>query len=398
MNRAGPAWVLAGLLAGLAGVQDPRDEPEPDEPAHELGVYVRLKGEDALEFFPWRNESTVNQQLRRLRDAKGGQLTFAPGTYTVNRGFIVPQVPDLTISGSPGTELVFAAEPATPLTVKPALEGDTVLYIEPADGLRVGWEYQLYAPDHDLTRVLEFRVAAVEGNEVRLTKPVKFLPHYPSVPADCRVLITVNFFKVLGCPRLVIENLSMDGTGRGAVRGHTLYCGVYATGLVQHARPTISGLTVRGCTFRGLMGRGVAAYGLADVLIEDCEFHQIHAQAIEIDHYASGLVTGNLIDEAEVGVMLNDCFETVVEDNEIRDCLTAIRLLRIFPEDWINVGNIVRKNRVGPGNRRGIKLDDEVSTGLTGNHIVENHFIGQGPKSRVINPEGNTVERNTSER
>jgi hypothetical protein len=361
------------------------------------GVYVRLAGEETSTFYKWFSERTVNRQLRRLREAGGGELTFAPGTYRVLRGFIVPQVPNLSISGSPGTELVFMPEPATPLTVQAVLEGDHAIRVDRAEGLYPGWEYQLYAPDLDTTRVLEFRIEAIEGNDLILSEPVKFLPRQDSIPVGSRVLVTSNFFKVLGSPGLVIENLILDGRGRGDVRGHTLYGGVYATGLLQHARPEVHGLTIRNCTFRGLKGRGVAVYGLADVLVEHCEFHDITAQAIEIDHYSSGRVADNLVDGAEVGVMLNDCFETVVEDNELRNCLTAVRLLRIFDEEWINVGNVVRHNRIGRGNRRGVVFEDEVSSGLCGNYVLENHFIGQGPKSRVIDAEGNTVEGNTSE-
>ena len=391
------ASVPALALLALAGCQRPEAAPRAPRAVDERGVYVRLAGEETPEFVPWSSEATVDRQLRRLRDAGGGELRFAPGTYPVLRGFTVPRLQDVTISGSPGTELVFKREPPTPLTLTAVEEGDRTIKVDRTESLYAGVGYQLYAPYLDTTRVLEFRIESIDGQDVRLEEPVKYLPRQTSIPAGSRVLMTCNFFRVMGSSRVVIEDLTMDGRGRGDVRGHTLYGGVYASGLVQHERPTISGLTVRNCTFRGLKGRGIAVYGLADVLIEDCEFRDITAQAIEIDHYSSGRVVGNLVDGAEVGVMLNDCFETVVEGNELRNCLTAVRLLRIFGEDWVNTGNVVRGNRIGPGNRRGVVFEDEVSTGLTGNYVIENHFVGQGPKSRFVDAEGNTVEGNTFE-
>jgi len=393
-----PSLLLVAIAALLTAVR-PSVVPQTPaaQPAVERGIWVRLKGEEQPSFFPWASEVTVNRQLRRLRDAEGGELTFAPGTYSVLRGFLVPQVPDLTISGSPGTELVFKDEPRTPLTLDVVESGARTIRVDRTDDLRVGLEYQVYAADLDKTRVLEFQVESVEGDTIHLAEPAKLLAHYESIPAGSRVLLTCNFFKVLGCQRLVIQGLSMDGRERGDVRGHTLYGGVYASGLLQHARPKIHGLTVRDCTFRGLAGRGVAVYGYDEVAIENCEFHDITAQAIEIDHFSSARVAGNRIDGAEVGVMLNDCFDTLVEDNELSNCLTAVRFLRLFGEDWVNTGNVVHNNRIGPGNRRGVVFEDEIADGLSGNRVVANHFIGQGPKSRIVDPGANKVEGNTHE-
>ena len=146
------------------------------------------------------------------------------------------------------------------------------------------------------------------------------------------------------------------------------------------------------------MGRGFCVYGWADVRIEDCGFYDIHAQAIEIDHFSSAYVASNHIVGAESGIMLNDCFETVVEGNILRECMIGIRLLRIFPEEWINTGTVVQDNRIGPGCNKGIAFEDNQGSGVTGNFIRGNHFIGIGKQMQIVESEGNTVKRNTSDR
>jgi hypothetical protein len=361
------------------------------------GLFVHSAGTDETRFVPWSSEVTITREIRRLRD--GGTIRFAPGTYVIDEAIVVALANNLTISGSAAVTLEFAPGPErTPRTLSAVEAGDTTLHIDHPGDLIAGRRYQLYPPESDLNRVLEFIVESVEDGQVLLTKPVAFMPLIKEIPAGCRVIEEVNFFRVLGSPGTVIENFTLDGMGRGEIRGHTLFTGVYASGLlVGGGRPKVSGLTVRGCDFRRLTGRGVAAYGIADVLVEECSFTDIRAQAIEIDHYSQGLVRRNVVDGAEVGVMVNDAFETVVEHNVLSNCWTAVRLLRIFPEDWVNTGNIVRSNRIGPGCTRGVALDDDLSNGLIGNEITGNHFIGMERGVRVIGRRRNQVADNTSE-
>ena len=54
-----------------------------------------------------------------------------------------------------------------------------------------------------------------------------------------------------------------------------------------------------------------------------------------------------------------DLVETVVEGNVLRGChKAAVRVLRIFPEDWVNTGNVVQDNRIGPKCNKGIAFED----------------------------------------
>jgi hypothetical protein len=387
--------------AELAQEPSEEEEPEPSEPpevgwAAGPGVFFRKHGASRYRFVAWKSEESVNRVFAAMRQWGGGEVHFAPGTYTLELGFEAFRVPNLTVSGSPGVVLQFAHGPVEPpRTLRPVEEGDTNIVVDRADGLRAGRPYQLYSPKRSGARVLDFEIESIEGDTLHLRRPVAFMPMVSEIPAGSQVLLELNAFRFRECPGLVIENLTIDGRGRGPVRGHTLYCGVYATGRYRAGeRPTTRGMTVRGCTFKNLMGRGVCAYGIADVVVEDSTFLDIHAQAIEIDHYSSGYVARNHVRGAEVGVMLNDAFESVVEGNVLSGCRKeAVKVLRIFPEDWVNTGNVVRDNRIGPDNRSGVVIGSDIDVPITGNSVLGNHFVGLEPELRVVAPEGNEVER-----
>lgn len=364
------------------------------------GLLVRRRGEERLQYVPWVSEETGNEALRYLKYWGGGELHFLPGRYLIEQALEVRSTPDLTISGTPGAVLEFAPGPeVAPRTLAPLQRGDTFMLVDRPEQMRVDRLYQLYSSDRDNTRVLEVEVRSIEGNRVNLYEPVAFMPMITEIPTDCRVFEDVNIFRVRKSPRLTIQNLVLDGKGRGTVRGHTLYGGIYATGNYKVGRrPTTLGLTVRGCTFQNFEGRGLCVYGIGGLRVESCGFYDIRAQALEIDHFSSGHIINNDFDGAEVGVMVNDAFESLVEGNTIRNCRIGVRVLRIFPQDWVNVGNVISSNRIGPGGVKGIAFDDDLRDGLTGNYAVGNHFIGLGPKVRITHPEGNTVEGNTHER
>jgi hypothetical protein len=364
------------------------------------GLFVRRKGAERLEFVPWESEDTADAVFRYVKFYRGGEVHFTPGRFPFRQGLDVRGIPGVRISGSPGTVLEIADRPEkTPLLTAPALPGDLYLTVDRPELMRAGWRYQLYSPDNDRTRVLEFEVHRVEGDRVYVYDRIAYMPMVDEIPAGSRVLEEVNLLRIRKCDGAVIEGLTFDGRGQGAVRGHTIYGGIYATGLYKSGeRPTTSGLTVRGCTFRGLMGRGFCVYGWGDVRVEDCGFYDIHAQAIEIDHFSSAYVTANHIVGAESGIMLNDCFETLVEGNVMSDCLIGIRLLRIFPEEWVNTGNVVQDNRIGPNCNKGIAFEDNEGSGNTGNKVRGNHFVRIAESLRIHAAEGNTLKRNTSER
>jgi hypothetical protein len=386
---------LMTFALGAFGVVAPSSASEAGDMGEDpRGVFVRRKGKERFRFTEWTSEEMLVRIFENLRTWQGGELHFAPGTYTFERGIDISGIPDLTISGSPAVVLQFADGPkVTPLMLEAAKEGDTTLRVDSTEGLKEGWWYELYAPDLDATRVLEFKIVSIDGQLVHMKNPVSFMPHVSEIPAKTRVFSQINMFRIRKCPRFKLANVTVDGRTRGPVRGHTTYCGVYANGDYHVGeRPRTSGFTVTGCTFKNLQGRGFCAYGLGGILIEGNVFQDIRAQAIEIDHFSSGHVINNLVDGAEIGVLLNDAFESLVEGNVLRGCGTGVGFLRIFPQEWVNTGNVVRDNHVGPGCRKGVEFIDRVFDGLAGNTVQGMRFVDLPEERQIIGHEGNTVQ------
>lgn len=377
-------FFVAALTAPLMLQSPSEQQPEaaPRGARQTEGLFVRRTGDKYPTFVPWESEATANSIFEQLAGI-GGEVHFAPGTYVLEQGFEIEGVPDLTISGSPGVELQFAPAPEVePRTTAPLRRGSTELLVDRPDLMVPGWDYQLYAANGRGDRLLEFTVAAVEGERVLLEKPVAYMPHVKAIPPGCRVLIEVNGFEVQKCPGLVIQSLSIDGRGRGTVRGHTIYSGVIAAGDYRAGRrPRVFGLTIRGCTFRGLMGRGIAFYGLDEVLIENNYFSAIRAQAIEVDHFSSGHVLFNYVNRAQSGVTLNDSFKALVEGNTLANCDFGVYFMKVFEQRWVNTDNEVVNNTFGPGCVRAVVFRDP---GIEGNRIRGNRFIGLHERFRVV--------------
>lgn len=380
----------------FAKPMDPSRPPSPYAPGdlgrHAPGFFLRAHGETRFRFVDWESENTLTQALAALPKSETGtaEVRMAPGRYVVEQEIVIESVDRLTITGGPSAQFVFADGPdAVTSLAAPVEPGDLVLRVSEIGRLREGFHYQVYKADGTGDRLLEFTVLAIKDGLVYLTREVQFMSHVRSVPAGASVIEQVNFFRVRECNDLTLEGLHCDGRHRGGVRTHTTYCGVYATGrYIPHQRATTKGLTVRNSSFKNLKGRGVVFYGMEDVAIEGNYFEHIRAQAIEIDHFSSGHVRGNVVNGAEVGVMVNDAYESVVEGNVLRHCQDGIRFREIYDDDWVNTGNIARDNLIGPGLRYGVYFQFE---GCVDNLIEGNVFIGYGKENRVFGGEGNDV-------
>lgn len=355
------------------------------------GFFLRAHGESRFRFIEWESEDSLTRTLARLPKAPGtAEVRMAPGRYVIEQQITIEGVDHLTITGGGSAEFVFADGPDVTTSLSaPVQQGDLVLRVDHIERLREGFHYQVYYPGGKGDRILEFTVLAIKDDLVYLSRVVNFMPHVTEVPVGAEVIEQVNFFRVIECNDLTLEGLHCDGRHRGGWRTHTTYCGVYATGkYVSHQRATDKGFVVRNCSFKNLKGRGIAFYGLEDVLIQGNYFEHIRAQAIEIDHFASGHVCGNVVNGAEVGVMVNDAYESVVEGNVLRYCEDGVRFLEIYDDDWVNTGNVVRDNLIGPGYRSGIFFQFD---GVEGNVIEGNVFTGFPAAKRVVGGEGNVI-------
>ncbi len=372
--------------------QPPSPYPPGDLGIESPGFFLRPHGEERFEFVRWESEDSLTDALADLPKAKEGtaEVRMAPGRYVIEQQVLIQGVDRLTITGGAAAQFVFADGPDTTTSLTaPVQEGDVVLRVAHTGKMREGFNYQVYRADGKGDRLLEFSVLAIKDDLIYLSRAVKFMPHVREVPQGAAVIEQVNFFRVKECNDLTLEGLHCDGRHRGGVRTHTTYCGVHATGhYVPHKRATTKGLTVRNCSFRNLKGRGVVFYGMEDVFIEGNYFEHIRAQAMEIDHFASGHIRGNVVNGAEVGVMVNDAYESVVEGNVLRHCQDGIRFREIYADDWVNTGNVARDNLIGPGLRYGIYFQFE---GCVDNLVEGNVFVGYGKNNRVFGGEGNDI-------
>ncbi len=355
------------------------------------GVFVTPKGAETARFVPWTGEASVQYQFALLREAGGGELIFAPGDYELEAGFRIARTNDLRVAGSRTTRLHFAPEPAVrPTLLAEATRGAVTLRVANSKTMRPGRSYQVYKESLEGDRILEFTVKSIEGETVHLTRGVHIMGHVKDIPAGSIVIDEINAFRVIECENLLIEGLEIDGMNRGDVHGHTTYCGVYAVGVNRPRQlPTTSGLTIRGCYIHGMKGRGVCVYSMKDILLEGNHVHTIDSQAMEIDHFAQGIVRGNTLGDAGVGVALNDAYDSLVEANTFQDCRMGVGLVKHFDDEPFNQGNIVRSN-VFVGGGRGVNIQN----GIRNNTVTDNHFGGLKKANWVEQKGGNVDERN----
>ncbi|MCP3919594.1 MAG: right-handed parallel beta-helix repeat-containing protein [bacterium] len=365
-----------------------KDWPEQDT----RGMFVRKPGDVRFQFVPWRGEKSANAVFKSLKFLGGGEVRFTPGRYTIEQRIYIKDIPDLTVSGMPGTVFEFANPDPEPIlyTTRPIEAGTREIFVDRPQDMVVDWKYQLYNADGRGDRRLEILVKKILEDRVIVRDDVRYMPHIKEIPAGCQVLVDVNAIRVRTCPNLVIENIEIEGHSRGPVRGHTIYCGMYITGDYKDSRrPITNGMTIRGCKFRNLNGRGICYYGIGDVKIYNNSFHNIRAQAMEIDHFSQGEIVGNYVDGAEVGVTVNDAFDSLVHSNVIRNCRWGVKFMTIYhDDDWVNTTNTVADNLIGPGCNMGIFFRDPT----TGNTITKNQFLGIAPKFQIVGAEGNTIE------
>ena len=339
----------------------------------------------------WEGAGALTETLGKLRDQSGIRVDFLGGIYELEQSITLSRMHGVEITGNSTSQLVFhRGTDELGHTLHPLKLGDVQVRVTHPDRLQPLKRYQLFAPGGKGDRLLEFVTRSIEGDLVTLAWPVQFMPHVTAIPAESILVEDINFFVVDRTADLEIRNLRMDGRSRGTIRGHTTFCGVYAIGDYEIGRrPITKGMTIRGCSFENLSGRGVAFYGMQDVVIEQCTFRNIRAQAIEIDHFSQGLIRHNWVDQAEVGVMINDAFGSTVEGNWLQNCHQGVKFLMIFPHAWVNTGNLVQDNRIGPGCRAGIMF---FGPGMKANHIRRNRYFGLGGAYWVMNPDGNRVE------
>ena len=320
----------------------------------------------------WESEESLNALIEQIKD-QGGKLFFSPGTYTIRSGIKITNANNLELYGN-GATLRFPAEQLPEISItRDVKEGDTIFSVTNSSLLEVGSSYQLYASNKKGSRLLEFTIAEISGDKITITKPVRFMAHVKSILAGSLIYEEFNFFRITESNNIQISDFIIDGLGLGEVKGHTIYSGILAENNYHAVRDTKTvtyhGLHIQDCTFQNLQGRAVVVYGTDEVLIEDCLADNIQAEAIELDHFSSGIVRNNKISRAGVGIQLDDAFKSTVEHNEISNTKIGISLVSHFDDTWVDTGNTVSENQIG-FTKQGIFFDE----GVTNNYILGNVF------------------------
>lgn len=416
LNRASKRWILllislcignCGLNNGPIGntVPGPSLAPEASTPdGHSMGarqvpnqvldasqgIFIQKRGGDRLEFVEWVSESTANTAIRSLRAAGGGSIYFAPGRYVVRHGIAVTELNHLALIAAPGVELVFPARRSAQhiRLTEPVNEGQSQLIIDNTEGVSMGGRYQLFPQERRGGRLLEFSVKMIQGKQITITKPVRFMKHVKAIPTGSVVVEELNFIRIRRSHNVSIQGFTMDGLNRGERAGHTIFSGILVGndyhGAHAAGAPQFSGLHIVDNRFRNLRGRGIAVYGTRSVAVIGNQFDNIGAQAIEIDHYSSARVARNLVTNATIGIQLDDAFDTRVEQNILSRTSRAIVFLGHFDSPKVNTGNIVTANRItGPG-KIGIQLSER----------ARNNVIYRNELTSITQPISGAVENN----
>ena len=344
---------------------------------HQNGLTMFDHTEGKFVFMPWESEQTAKQAIRRLKKNNGGVIYFSPGEYVVRRnGILIFGISNLSLVAVPGVRLVFPppGDEVVARVLRCVESGEQEIFVDSSCALHSDWRYQIYSAN-GRHRLLEFFIAKIEDNKIYLKSPARIMNSLSSIPKGSQILENLNFFVIAGSNDIRIEGFEFDGRNRGNVSGHTIYCGILVMNNFHRARelggPHFQNISIRNNVFKNFSGRGFAAYGAGNVVCQNNRFENIQAQAIEIDHYSYGRVSRNSIYGSTVAVVLNDAFNTLVEENLITKCRYGISFVSHFNESWVNTKNVVRNNTfIGPG-ERGVRL----SAKSWYNIVEKNKFI-----------------------
>ncbi len=357
------------------------------------GMLLTLKGKDQASFIPWTGQASADEAILEMQIAGGGQLVWLPGSYEIEHPFEIWNGTNLRFLGYPGATLTFPSKlRPTAHLAQQLTEGQTQIKISGAQHLELGAQYQVFPLEDGADRLLELRVTKIDGDVATIHPPVAFMKHVSEIPSGLPLVTRRNFFEFNRCQNIRIDSLVLDGRSLGTVSGHTTYCGIIIAGLpAKDLRPISSGFEISNCTFRGLQGRGIAAYKTKSLTVRNSTFSDIFAQAIEIDHFSTGLISGNSIQRASVGVALNDAFNCTVQYNNISNCGVPISFVRHFQPTWANTGHTIRWNdlRSQPG-KPVISFKHE----MEGNIISQNFFRGCTLDNAVVGGGGNHIQHN----
>ncbi len=342
--------------------------------------------------FSGDDDRPIQAALERLR-GKGGVVLVGPGIYIVRRSLQVPT--GATLRGTDGAVLRMPS-PTTTTESAPAgakalaradvaeLAPETWVQILPPVG-------QELFPDGVTPSLDLVRMSKVGAGRVELVEPLSV-----AIPRGSRVGYAHKLVQVAQTGDVVIENLTFDGGALAEIPmpGHHQRSAIWASARFGFGEdrlgPPGEKVFVRHCVFKNWYGRGVAFYHVVDSAVEGCRFETIYDEAIDFDHFCErDRATGNEIENAVWGIVMNDASRCTVEFNRISKCEVGIFgwWFERTPLERINEENVIRFNFVRDCTKAPIHLAKACSRNRVEQNFVEGTIL--------VEETDNLVENNT---
>jgi len=302
----------------------------------------------------------------------GGEVLIDDGVWLIHERVRLPS--NVTIRGRNQAVL---RQPGPRLVAEPAIAGKNIIILTADSEYRAGGELAILPPGDSAERIATVRIKSVEGRTLNL---VESLPN--RIPAGSRVGYFHNMFSGHEVSNVNIENLRIEG-GRDEsipMPGHALRTAIWISAPYSYAegpkgKPSTH-VVVRHCTINNCYGRAVAFYHVVDSAVIGCRIGNLNDEAIDFDHFTRRCrAIGNTVDDATVGVELNDASDCEVLHNRIRGTRVGVRIWwynRIKPIK-LNEGNLIQHNSIQDVSRLAIYIGPKCHR----NQVVQNFISGK---------------------
>jgi uncharacterized ubiquitin-like protein YukD len=333
----------------------------------------------------------INQQIIEICKI-GGEIILPKKEFIIDQTLRIENCNNVTIKGNE-TTLVFPDDnPIKTQITQVVKENDKNIFVSNTSTIEIGRKYQIYKNDKTGDRLLEFVVTNKNHESITLQNPVKFMTHVNSIDIGDWIILERNFIEINNSNNITISNLNFNGKSSNIVRGHTIFSGI----LVENSFATIKNsteiisetLTIENCNFENLSGRAIAVYATNQINIDNCRAQNVRAEAFEIDHMSSGIIQNSFINEAEIGIQLNDAFNSIVRNNEIQNTKIGINIITHFDHDWLNTNNTITDNNID-ASETGVFIGNYAKTNI----ISDNFFQRKQITGKL---ENNQISNNSS--
>jgi hypothetical protein len=348
--------------------------------------------------------AAINAALDALRQADGGTLLIAAGTYTLASGVNLDKLRDVRILGL-GMPLLKLAPGIVTHVEKGAMEGGASVTVRDAGVIRKGMRLEFHCPGRRIVPpsgkaftqpFIGVEVKSVSGNEVALEHPLQ-----ATVPMGTTVINAYNAFEGhRGISNVTIQNIMIDMNRKNwPVRplNHTQHCAFFLSGSYSYETgptgPPIEGFRIIRCVIRGAHHRGAAFYQAAHSGVYSCEISDTGAEGIDFDHFCTYCeASGNTLTDCG-NIELNDASYCLVQGNSLHRCRGGVNIWQWCRLPGLNTGNLILNNNFFHCSGVAVRCE----TGADNNFIVGNNITALKAPAIIIRGADNVLLGNTVE-